>query len=80
MAFVSGRERSSVYDDGDLALPDDPALAEGLLATTWSVTPMGKIQLEAKDEIRRRIGRSPDQADAVAMAVSVRPRRTLHVY
>ena len=31
----------------------------------------GKIQLEAKDDIRTRLGRSPDRADAVTMAFAV---------
>lgn len=34
---------------------------EGKVAT-------GKIQLEAKEDLKGRLGRSPDRADAVAMA------------
>ncbi|MEE9132724.1 MAG: hypothetical protein V3U13_04115, partial [Gemmatimonadota bacterium] len=30
----------------------------------------GKVRLEAKEELHGRIGRSPDRADAVTMAVS----------
>lgn len=28
----------------------------------------GRIQIEGKDECRKRLGRSPDRADAVALA------------
>ena len=33
------------------------------------------MQIEAKEELRARIGRSPDRADAVAMAFRPRPAR-----
>ena len=32
------------------------------------ITQNGLIQLESKDEVRKRLGRSPDRADAVALA------------
>lgn len=57
-------------EDGGLALPEDRKLADELLALRWSPTADGRIQLEGKEELRGRIGRSPDRADAVAMAFS----------
>lgn len=53
---------------GEVALPRDEDLFTELLAIRWHPTAAGKIRLEKKDEIRARIGRSPDRADAVAMA------------
>ncbi len=35
----------------------------------YEFTPNGKIKLEGKDETRKRLGRSPDRGDAVALAV-----------
>jgi hypothetical protein len=32
------------------------------------VNSTGKVQIEPKDELRARIGRSPDRVDALAMA------------
>lgn len=52
-----------------LALPPDDALTGDLTAPHWKVTSTGKIQIESKGDIRKRIGRSTDDADAVVQAV-----------
>ena len=54
------------YGSG-LALPPDPQLRADLTSPTWKLTPRG-IQIESKDEIRKRLGRSPDRGDAVVLA------------
>lgn len=54
------------YGEG-ICLPDDDELREELLAPRWVPTVRG-IQIEDKVEIRKRLGRSPDKADAVVMA------------
>jgi hypothetical protein len=48
-------------------LPQDPELLADLAATTWKLTRQG-ILMEEKNDIRKRIGRSPDKGDAVIMA------------
>jgi hypothetical protein len=50
-----------------VALPNDPELISDLTAPRWKMTPSG-IQIESKDDIRKRLGRSPDKGDAVVMA------------
>lgn len=50
-----------------IALPDDTALRADLCAPTWKLASNG-IQIESKDEIIKRLGRSPDRGDAVCMA------------
>ena len=50
-----------------LALPEDRELAAELAAARWTMTPRG-IQVEAKDDIAARLGRSPDKADAAVYA------------
>lgn len=50
-----------------VALPPDPQLRADLCSPHWKLTPRG-IQIESKDEIRKRLGRSPDRADAVVLA------------
>lgn len=58
-------------DHGDeLLLPDDPELREELCAARFQVTARG-IQIEPKEEIIKRIHRSPDKADALALAYYV---------
>lgn len=47
----------------------DGALESELLAAKYSFDTRGRRKVEAKDEIKKRIGRSPDRADALALAV-----------
>jgi hypothetical protein len=53
----------------DIALPPDDELKADLASAHWELTARG-IKLEAKDNIRQRIGRSPGKGDAVVMAWS----------
>ncbi len=50
-----------------IALPPDPELRAELSAATYKPD-IVKFQVEDKLEIRKRLGRSPDKADAVVMA------------
>lgn len=52
-----------------IALPPDPELRSDLAAPTFEVRPNG-IQIESKDKIRERIGRSPGKGDAAVMCLS----------
>jgi hypothetical protein len=52
----------------NLALPPDDTLTGDLCSPTWRVMSGGKIQVESKDDIKKRIGRSTDDGDAVVMA------------
>lgn len=56
-------------EEGRVALPPNQKLRGELVATRWSVTSAGHVRIEPKDELRQRLGRSPDRADAVSMAV-----------
>jgi hypothetical protein len=58
----------------DLALPPDRALLADLAAPRWKLTARG-IQVESKEDIMRRLGRSPDRADAAVYALATAPRR-----
>jgi hypothetical protein len=46
-------------------LPDDMDLIRELCAPTYSFNTAGKLQIESKDDLRERIGMSPDRADAL---------------
>lgn len=63
------RERLDPNSADPLALPPDDRLIGDLTAPKWRVTSNGSIQVESKDEIRKRIGRSTDSADALGLAV-----------
>ena len=67
-AWWSLRERLDPAYGATIALPPDDFLIGDLTAPHWKTTSTGKIQIESKDEIRKRIGRSTDDGDAVVMA------------
>lgn len=50
-----------------LSLPHDDELAEELLAIEYKFNEAGRMQIEPKDKLKDRLGRSPDKADAVAL-------------
>jgi hypothetical protein len=52
-----------------LALPDDDKLTGDLTAPRWKVLSGGRIQIESKDDIRKRLDRSTDHGDAVVQSV-----------
>jgi hypothetical protein len=52
---------------GELSLPDDHLLTGDLTTARYAFDELGRIQLEDKDEMRKRLGRSPDSGDALAM-------------
>lgn len=75
-AWWSLREQLDPAYGATLALPDDDMLIGDLTAPHWRVLSGGKIQVESKDDIRKRLGRSTDSADAVIQACwEARPRR-----
>lgn len=74
--FWSLRER---LEAGDMALDEDTALATQLNALRWRVDSRGRIELEDKAETKRRIGRSPDDADALMLAFAPSTRAVTEV-
>lgn len=59
----------SGMDNGDTTVAQ-------LLEPRWTVDPKGRIRVEPKDDVRKRLGRSPDNADALLLAfyAAGRPR------
>lgn len=51
-----------------VSIPDDPELKKQLEEIRYKYSSERKIKIEAKDEMKRRLGLSPDKADALAMA------------
>lgn len=64
----------------NICLPPDDRLTGDLCAPHWKMTSSGKVQIESKDDIRKRIGRSTDDGDAVVMSFYEEPesRRVLY--
>ena len=57
------------YGGSAIALPPDPELRADLAAPTYTVTARG-IQIEAKEALRQRLGRSPGKGDSCVYALS----------
>ena len=60
------------------SLPPIPELVQELTSPTYTFN-QGKLQLEDKDQIKARIGRSPDLADALALTFALpdQPAKTI---
>lgn len=71
------REALDPHTGDDLALPPDRGLFADLCAPRWKLSAQG-IQVESKEDIIKRIGRSPDKGDSAvyALAVSKPPQPT----
>jgi hypothetical protein len=61
------REALDPSTGDDLALPPDREMRADLIAPRWKLTAQG-IQIEDKDEIKARLGRSPDSGESVIYA------------
>lgn len=62
------REELDPNNPNPISLPRDNKLRGDLCAPKWKLA-TGGIQIEGKDDIIRRLGRSPDRGDAVCMAL-----------
>lgn len=74
-AYWRFREALDPASGEDIMLPFDRELLADLCSVRYKLT-LGGILIEKKDDIKERIGRSPDCADAVVYA-SVLPARAL---
>jgi hypothetical protein len=61
------REALDPQTGDDLALPPDQELLADLCAPVWTLRSNG-IQVESKQDLLKRLDRSPDRADAVILA------------
>ena len=54
---------------GTIALADDPQLVEESVSVQYKFTSAGQKKIEPKADHKKRLGRSPDRADAVCLAL-----------
>ena len=64
------REMLDPVTGDNLAIPPDRELRADLCAPTWKLSVSG-IQVEDKDDIKKRIGRSPDVGESLLYAATV---------
>ena len=61
-------ELRRLFNEGLIAIPPDEELISQLLGLRYDVTSAGQVRMESKSSLRRRGLRSPDKADALALA------------
>jgi hypothetical protein len=69
--YWSLREALDPTTGQDLAIPDDRELAADLCSVRFKMAVRG-IQIESKDDIIKRIGRSPDKGDSLVYANAIK--------
>lgn len=70
------REALDPLNPNPIALPPDEQMAVDLAAPRWWLTKTG-IKIEDKDDIKKRLGRSPDRGEAVMFANITTPKRMM---
>ncbi len=65
---VREKLEGSAKGEDNIALPPDDDLARDLVSYRWSTTSTGKVLIESKEEVKKRLGRSTDTGDAVVLA------------
>lgn len=56
-----------LLEAGEIDIPDDPELMQELAGRKYKYDKKGRYILEEKKEFKKRIGRSPDKADAIVL-------------
>ncbi len=62
------RELLDPNHDTPLQLPEDDELIAELSSVRYSHDSAGRVKVESKDDIKKRLGKSPDRADALVIA------------
>lgn len=63
------RERLNPESDDPISLPPNDDLLSELASIKYKLTSRGSVQVEAKDAMKKRLGHSPDMADAICLAL-----------
>src|SRR5262249_47292606 len=52
---------------GEISIKKDDDLTSELASLKYTITSRGRIRIESKDEMKRRLGHSPDRSDMLAL-------------
>jgi len=66
--------------DGDISIPDDEELIGQLSNIKYKYNSRGQLQIESKDDMKKRGLKSPDKADALALAFYDLEDETVELY
>jgi hypothetical protein len=67
------------YDTG-ICLPPNQRLKADLCTPKWAMKDSGMIQVESREQIVKRLGRSPDYGSAFVLALKDTPKRQPEAY
>jgi len=59
---------ASKFENGEISIPDDLELIAQLSSIKYKINSRGQLQMESKEEMKKRGVKSPDKADALALA------------
>ncbi len=79
-AWWNMRELLDPANGHQIALPPDDLLTGDLTAPHWRPSSGGRVIVESKEDIRKRLGRSTDTGDAVVQAFWQEPEAVAHVF
>lgn len=79
-AWWNLRERLDPAFDSSIALPPDDDLIGDLVTPLYRVAQGGRIMIESKEDIRKRLGRSTDKGDAVVQSFALPEPEDLEGY
>lgn len=63
-----------LFNEGKIDIPNDQTLRAQLSSMTWHFTNGEVIQLDKKEDVKKRLGQSPDRADACIMGLDALSR------
>ncbi len=58
----------SKFEKGEISIPDDLELIAELSSIKYKINSRGQLQMESKEDMKKRGTKSPDKADALALA------------
>jgi len=59
---------SDKFENGEISIPDDLELVAQLSSIKYKINSRGQLQMESKEDMKKRGVKSPDKADALALA------------
>jgi len=72
--YFTLRELLDPDSDNPIFIPNNQKLIAQLSSIKWKINSRGLIQIESKEDMKKRGVKSPDEADAVVMAMSMQRR------
>lgn len=70
---------SSKFENSEISIPDDLELIAQLSSVKYKINSRGQLQMEGKEDMKKRGVKSPDKADALALAFMDSPLKEARI-